>query len=67
MTKEELKARVNYQPIQLKDLGDLKRSTKLTPFRDNAKRPFGASVTCTSNVLAKKNDAAAMAMCKDAK
>ena len=65
MTKEELKARVNYQPIQLQDVGDLKRSTKLTPFRDNAKRPFGASVTCTSNVLAKTNDAAAMAMCKD--
>ena len=66
MTKEELKARVNFQPIQLKDLGDLKRDTRLTPYKTN-ERDFIGFKRCTSNVLAKTNDAAAMAMCKDSK
>ena len=66
MTKEELKQRVNYHPIQLKDLGDLKRSTKLTPYVSN-ERSFIGFTRCKSNVLAKTNDAAAMAMCKDSK
>lgn len=35
MTKEELKARVNFHPIQLTGLGDLKRDTKLTPYKTN--------------------------------
>ena len=73
MTKEELKARVNYKPIQLTDLGlgDLKRDTRITPYTFQSTtytfvghyvngRRIGAK-----NVLAKTNDAAAMAMCKD--
>ena len=65
MTKEELKARVNYKPIQIPDSPNMKLSTKLRPYEDNERMVFGGYRRCTSNVLAKENDATAMAMCKD--
>lgn len=66
MTKEELKARVNFKPIQIPDSPNMRLSTKLTPYQDN-ERDFCGYRRITSNVLGQKNDAAAMAMCKDSK
>ena len=73
MTKEELKARVNYKPIKITDLGDLKRDTRMTPYTYQSTtytfvgHYVNGRLIGAKNVLAKKNDAAAMAMCKDSK
>ena len=64
MTKEELMAKVDFKPVQISGVERVKLSTKLTPYQDN-ERDFCGYRRCTSNVLAQKNDAAAMAMCKD--
>jgi len=66
MTKEEPRAKVKYESVQFPDFGDLKIDTRVTPYQDNETDFLGLK-RCTSNVLAKTNDAAAMAMCKDAK
>ena len=71
MTKEELLAKVNFQPIDDDENDKVEYSTKLTPYTDNVRsfachyvngRTVGAG-----NVLAKENNDAAFAMCKDAK
>lgn len=66
MTKKELMRRVNFQPKKIECREKMEYSSKLTPYVDN-ERSFIGFARCTSNVLSEKNDAAAMAMCKDAR
>ena len=64
MTKKELMRRVNFQPKPIEHREEIEYSSKLTPYQDN-ERDFCGPFRLKSNVLAEKNDAAALAMCKD--
>ena len=64
MTKKQLMKRVNFKPKKFEYTEEVNYSSKLTPYKDN-ERDFCGYFRCTSNVLGEKNDAAAMAMCKD--
>lgn len=71
MTKKQLMKRVNFKPKKVEYTEEVNYSSKLTPYTDN-ERSFATHYVNgipvgSNNVLAQKNDAAAMAMCKDAK
>lgn len=67
MTYEELVKKVNYQPAEIEDLGDFDGHFKFIPF-ESSKHSFALGFErCKSNVLADKNNAVAIAMCKDSR
>ena len=72
MTKKELMRRVNFRPKEITKREKIEYSSKLNPddFADKYWDFTGGRIINgrpLGNVLAEKNDAAAMAMCKDAK
>lgn len=71
MTKKELMKRVNFKPQKIEHREPIEYSSKLTPYVDKVSNfALGPIVNgkTSSNVLGESpSDAAALAMCKDAK